>query len=305
MYKLIRLFLIGILIVFTISSCKNSVIMIMDGARYSETWGDSTHKNIPYMANEMADKGLVCTRFYNDGPTYTMAGHTAITTGYYAEINNAGGELPTHPSVFQYYNKKNYSDSSLTWIIASKDKLSVLANCKDANWNYKYMPEADCGVNGLGVGSGYRSDSLTYVRINQIFAKNHPRLVLINFKEPDESGHSGDWERYLKAIKETDKYIYLVWNYLRNDKFYSNSTAVFVTNDHGRHSDGVLNGFVSHGCTCDGCRHIFFYASGPDFKSDVISTTRRDLVDIPATIAFLYKFDLVGSQGEVITELFK
>ena len=60
---------------------KNVIIIVVDGVRYSETWGDSTHQYIPYFSTKIADFGVVNTEFYNNEVTVTTAGFTAITTG--------------------------------------------------------------------------------------------------------------------------------------------------------------------------------------------------------------------------------
>ena len=69
---------------------ENVIVLIMDGPRYSETWGDSTHKLIPNMANHMAQRGVISTNFRNNGPTFTCSGHTAICTGVYQNVKNNG-----------------------------------------------------------------------------------------------------------------------------------------------------------------------------------------------------------------------
>jgi len=282
---------------------KNVFIIVMDGPRYSETWGDSTHQYIPRMSKEMSKEGVVSTNFRNNGPTYTNSGHTALTTGIYQQLNNTGKQLPKKPSIFQYWRKAYDTPDSSTYIIASKDKLEVLANCKDSKWANMYQPLTDCGVSGNG--SSYRADITTYNNTLSILKKTKPNLVLINFKEPDASGHGNLWERYLKEITVVDEYIYQIWKFLKNDSFYGGTTTVFVTNDHGRHLDGKKDGFISHGCNCEGCRKINFFAYGPDFKSDVIFDNERHLIDIPATIAELLHFDMPTGKGEVMTELFK
>lgn len=283
---------------------QNAIVIIMDGARYSETMGDSSKHYIPYINEVIAPFGVSNTLFYNDGPTYTNGGHAAITTGYYQEISNDGTEYPLHPSYFQYYNQTNALKQSLSWIVASKDKLSVLANCTDHNWRNNFLPSFDCGTDGSGTGCGYRNDSLTCLRAKEILAQHHPRLMLINFAEPDGSGHSGDWSNYVKAISKTDRYIHDIWKFLRSDKYYRSTTAVFITSDHGRHSNGVLDGFINHGCPCDGCRHLMFVASGPDFKSNAVIQQHYELRDISATIAELMGFSFT-SDGEVMQELLK
>lgn len=129
-------------------------------------------------------------------------------------------------------------------------------------------------------------------------------MVLINFREPDYTAHSGNWPEYLKAIQTSDKLVYQLWQFLQNDSFYSNTTAMFITSDHGRHSDNVADGFASHGDDCEGCRHLCFFALGPDFKKGSISTIARQQPDLTATIAHLMVIKMDEVEGEVMTELF-
>jgi len=274
----------------------------MDGPRYSETWGDSTHQFIPRMANDLKPRGIISTQFYNKGPTYTSAGHTAITTGNYQEINNAGLEIPENPSIFQIWLEKYKLDSTLAWVIASKDKLAVLADCQNSKWAGTYNASTNCGINGLG--TGYRDDSTTFEMTKSILATYHPQMVLINFKEPDFSGHQNNWSKYVQGISDVDEYIYQIWNFIETDSIYKGTTTLFVTNDHGRHLDTISTGFSGHGDECDGCRHINFFACGPDFKKNSIIDVPYQLIDIPTTIAHLMNFNFPSGQGKVMHELF-
>ena len=129
--------LIAILFITTVCiSCKkravtpkykteNIIVVIVDGARYSETWGDSSHKYIPHLSGQLSKTGVINTQFYNNGPTYTLAGHTSITTGFYQEINNSGNEIPRYPSFFQYFNTRYLFNKTISCIIYSKDKLDI------------------------------------------------------------------------------------------------------------------------------------------------------------------------------------
>ncbi len=284
---------------------ENIFIVVMDGPRYSETWGDNTHSNISFMSDSLANIGIINTNFYNDGPTYTLAGHTSITTGFSQEINNGGQELPRYPSIFQAWLKEYPNDSLKAWIITSKDKLEVLANCQDSIWADKFNPSTNCGNGGNGVGSGYRHDTLTQIAIKEIINQHKPKFVLINYREPDYSGHSGNWTSYIKGIKSSDSLIYDLWKYIQTDDNYKNKTTLFVTNDHGRHLDGISSGFKSHGDNCEGCKHIFLYATGPDFKENVITNQRRNQTDITQTVAELLGIEVPFGNGELMTELFK
>lgn len=278
---------------------ENVVIVIMDGPRYSETVGDSTHQYIPHLWNDMRDSGIICTSFYNDGITFTVNGHVAITTGHYQSIDNTGLELPAFPSLFQHWINAHPGNSSKTALICSKDKLEVLANTTQYQFKNKFMPPSDCGNNGNG--SGYRSDSITYLRVMQALATTKPKLLLVNFKEPDFSGHAGNWNGYLEGITQTDEYTYNIWQFLNTDAYYKGKTTFIYTNDHGRH---LGNEFQHHGDQCEGCRHIFLYAQGPDFKKGILNDQNASLVDLHATIRELLHLDHSSSEGNVMFSLF-
>lgn len=284
---------------------QNVILVVVDGLRYSEGWGDSTHQYIPRMAGIVSKEGVINTQFYNPGDTYTSAGHSNLTTGIYQTIDNGGLELPDNPSLFQYWNQVYGKDQKKSWIIASKDKLAVLGDCKNRYWSGKYNPMVNTGIEGRGIGSGYREDSLTLKTVLEILKVQQPNLVLINFRDPDYSAHSGVWTSYVDGIRKTDDYVYRLWQFLQDDLYYRNTTTLFVTSDHGRHLDSVADGFVSHGDGCEGCRHLNFFALGPDFKKGLQVNVNREQIDVPVTIAELLGFEFPNSQGNIMFELFQ
>ncbi len=282
---------------------KHVIIFVVDGARYSETWGDSTHQNIPFLYHTLLPQGIMLSSFRNNGYTWTSAGHDAICTGNYEPLDNGGNELPSYPTIFQYWRKANDAPAEKAWIITSKDKLYVLSNTKDLDFQTKWMPRYDCGINGPL--SGYRDDSITNLHVKNTLQQYHPDMMLVNYREPDFSGHAGVWSNYIAGIRSTDHYISEVWAYLQNDPYYAGTTTIIVTNDHGRHLDSVLNGFVSHGDGCEGCRHVEFIAAGPDCKRNVISDLNYETVDIPRTVSELMGFPMPTGGGKVIREILR
>jgi hypothetical protein len=280
---------------------KNVIILVIDGIRYSETWG-KVPGIIPNLYNTMQPRGTFYSNFLNDSLTYTNAGHTAITTGIWQIIDNFGAELPANPSFFQQWLKQTGKPAKAAWLICSKDKLNILANTLNPEWQNKFLPSFNCGVNGPG--TGYRADSLTLIAVKQILTADKPNLVLINFMEPDGYAHAGNWNKYLRGIANDDRYAKQLWDFLQKDKFYRKTTALFITTDHGRHLDNVDGGFVDHGDNCEGCQHISLLALGPDFKKGQIVAERHTLLDISTTVARLMGFEFSQSRGKVLKELF-
>lgn len=282
---------------------RNAIVLIMDGVRYTEAWGDPQRKNLPAQA-ELAKQGVICTHFHNKGETMTNPGHAALTTGFYQCIDNGGSQLPAQPNMFQLWRKATGQPASAAWVITAKDKLFILADSADRAWEGQFTPSSDCGARGEYGVRRYRSDAATWAAAQKTLARDHPRLVLINFKDPDGTGHGGDWNAYLRAIQQTDQYAGQLWRWLQDDPAYAGSTALFVTADHGRHSDGVATGFVDHGCNCEGCRHLPFLALGPDFRQGTVVDTAYESIDLAPTIGVLLGFTVPGARGKVMTALF-
>jgi hypothetical protein len=284
---------------------KYIIVLVVDGPRYSETWGDSTHKYIPNMV-KMSKEGVIHTNFYNDRFTYTSSGHTALTTGYAQAMENVKGtQLPDHASYMQYYLQKTGKDSTAAFLITSKDKLAILSNTVDTIYHNRYRPAQNCGNGGKGQGSGYRVDSITCRVILQTLKNIKPDLVFANFREPDFSGHACSWNNYLKGIRDTDSLVYEIFKFINTDRHYKGKTTLLVTNDHGRHLDGLKEGFCEHGDSCLGCEHINLFAYGPDFKKNYISAAYGNQTDLTATVAVLLGLQMPYSQGKILKDLFK
>ncbi len=281
---------------------KNVIILVIDGPRMTETFGDKTCQYIPHLSKDLAPQGVLFTNFRNNGKTNTNSGHTAITTGAYQSIKNDGTELPKYPSMFQYYLKKTGLPKEKAWIVASKGKLNILANARKKGWFNSFMPSDYCGPSGNG--NEYSADERTWNVVLNKLEVDRPNLMLINLLEVDTRGHSNDWPNYLGAIQRTDEYAFQLWEYIQSNEYYKDNTTLIITNDHGRHLDGHKTGFKEHGDGCEGCRQMYMLALGPDFKQGQIVTEEYEQIDISLTIAKLLHFDMPTSKGRVISSLF-
>ncbi|MFA7274501.1 MAG: sulfatase [Crocinitomicaceae bacterium] len=281
---------------------ENVVILVIDGPRYSETFGEPTRQYIPNFRDSLLPQGTFFNQFYNEGSTFTNAGHASITTGRYQKVENSGLEVPKYPSIFQYYmrdKKRNYNDA---WIITSKGKLDILANSSYKGWENTNLARTWCGPEGEGYG--YGNDAYTMQIVDSVIDHFHPRLLLVNLLEVDVQGHAGNWEGYLSGIRSTDQQALALWNKLQSDPIYRNKTALFITNDHGRHCDGKKDGFVSHGGGCECCRHISLTALGPDFPKGKVISEKHEMIDVTATAAAILGLNMPTSRGQVIRPLF-
>lgn len=278
------------------------VVFVIDGPRYTETFGDSTYQYIPHLGKELKKEGVLFTNFMNNGVTHTTPGHTAITTGVYQSIKNDGSVLPKNPSFMHYYLKQTGLPQTSCWVISSKGKLHVLGKTKNKIWKDQYLPARYCGLNGDE--KNYVGDAATWKKITEIYPTFSPKLSLINLLAVDANGHANQWEEYKQALKDCDQYVYDFWKMIQKHPLMKEKTSLFITNDHGRHLDGRKDGFVSHGDKCMGCKHISLLAIGPDFKKNVIISKERELIDISKTISFMMKFEMPTSEGKLMDELF-
>ena len=282
---------------------KHVIILVLDGPRWSETYGDSTFKNVIQQKEFLIPQGVFFNNFSNNGVTYTNSGHVALTTGVYQRVENTGKELPKYPSIFQYYLKQYKADKRKAWVMTSKGKLDILAYTRNKAWERRYYPSSYCGTKGSGLG--YPNDVKMFSIFKGLLKAHKPVITLINLLEIDAWAHQNRWDKYISSLKQNDKLAVELWNFIQADSVMKDKTTLFVTNDHGRHLDHVKNGFVSHGDKCEGCTKISLIGIGPDFKSGVEVNRPYHLLDVNATAAELLHINMPTAKGSVIWEMFK
>ncbi|MDP4761398.1 MAG: alkaline phosphatase family protein [Crocinitomicaceae bacterium] len=283
---------------------KYVVILVIDGPRFSETYGDSTCQLSPVLCDSLRYEGAFYENFRNNGPTYTVPGHTAIVTGSYQRISNAGTSLPKNPSLFQYYLKATGAPKKDAFIVASKGKLDVLANTKNKKWHDQFVASTYCGPNGAGIG--YGKDEKTFAKVTELVTSPEaPHVMLINLLAVDVYGHANNWEKYKESITACDAYVARLWSMIQTNPATKDQTTLFITNDHGRHLDRVKSGFINHGDRCEGCRHISLLVLGPDTPKGLSVKKQGELIDLSKTISTLLHFDMPSSKGRFLEEAFK
>jgi len=282
---------------------KYVVILVIDGPRFSETYGDSTCRLSPILCDSLRYQGAFYENFRNNGPTYTVPGHTAMVTGNYQHIANTGTSLPKNPSLFQYYLKASSAPKSDAYIVASKGKLDVLANTENKKWNNQFIASTYCGPNGNGLG--YGKDDKTFAKVTELVSSpDAPHVMLINLLAVDVNGHAANWEKYQESITACDAYASKLWQLIQENPKMSNQTTLFITNDHGRHLNGHKSGFVSHGDRCEGCKHISLLILGPDTPKGLSIKKEGELIDLSKTISELLHFDMPTTKGRFLVEAF-
>jgi hypothetical protein len=264
---------------------QNAIIAVIDGARYSETFGsDSLY--IPHIWNQLRPLGTIWTNFYNDGLTKTDPGHATIASGIWQNIANKGFDRTEQPMVFEYFRKYTGAPEKATAVVVGKDKLNNLTYSAHPDYGEKYKAPLFMSSNDTSVLSD----------VKKVLSLNQPQMMIINLPSVDSAGHSGKWTKYITAIHSADSLIWNLWQTIQSDSLYKNITTLFVTNDHGRHDD-THGGFKGHGDSCEGCRHVICLAVGRGFQAHQIIKQRRTQCDIAPTVGELLSFPTPFSTG--------
>ncbi len=275
---------------------ENVMIVIIDGARYSETFGDPSHQYIPEMY-ELSNQGTIIHNFYNDGVTYTSRAIPALWCGAWTEVrdtlyNGSWTNYAVMPTLFEYYRKqKNQPAEECYYVLKYIPDLWLPSF--DPDYGPDYWPEFQ------SMGS---TDNDVAYQTEYVMDNFHPHFLWVYLADVDHAGHSGVWSEYTEAIINADQIVGQLWDKIQSDPFYANKTTMIVTNDHGRH-DPQHGGFSGHGCGCEGCRHIQFLAIGPDIKVNNNTNQYRTIPDMAVTASHLLGIDPEKATGQVMHEI--
>jgi hypothetical protein len=251
---------------------RHVVIVVIDGARYSETLGDTSYANHRRMGRLMAPLGARA-QCWNDGLTVTIPGHAAVLCGVYQPLANDGTERPHLPTLFEYFRENTGAPAAQTWFVAGKAKLAVLSNSDHPAYG---------AANAAQTSAAQLADTAVMADAGARMLSDHPVILAINLADTDRIAHGGDWAGYLRAIQVADSLVYDLWVKIQADTVLAGHTTLFVTNDHGRHDDDH-GGCANHGDGCEGCRRVELLVMGPDSRTGYVSATRMQSIGIAPT----------------------
>lgn len=272
------------------------MIVIIDGARYTETFGDPNHTYIPEMWG-LRTQGTYLTNFNNDSLTFTSRAIPALWSGSWTGVrdtlyNGQYTQYTLKPTIFEYFRRQTSAPEEDCFYV-----LKFISNLWLPSFHPNYGPQTWPRFHSQGFSDQDVADEAQYV-LNQF----HPHFIWVYLADVDAAGHSGNWSNYVRAIQNADSIVGVLWNAVQADPFYQNSTYLFVTNDHGRHDD-QHGGFSGHGDGCEGCRHIMFLALGPDIKQNNVSNQYHRIPDMTVTACELLGLNPEYATGEVMYDM--
>lgn len=291
------MFLLFVTISYSQPPPQHVILVIIDGARYSETLGDAGGQYIPRM-KQLASQGSIVQTFLNDSITITKQAIPAIWCGSWSKprdtvINGFSTQYATVPTVWEYLRKDHALDST--------DAMYILKYL-NGPWLPSYHPQYGPLYWPKYVLQG-SNDLQVWQNARALFETLHPRFAILYLADVDGAGHSGNWTTYTRAITVADSIVGMLWDFLKTNPHYKNTTTLIVTNDHGRHLDGVGSGFVGHGDGCWGCRRIMLLSIGSAVKQGFSSSIQRKIPDITPTVGAILNFSSPFVSGTVISEL--
>lgn len=280
---------------------RNVIVAVMDGVRYSETFGDPARTLIPNLAT-MEKEGTLFTDFRIAGPgiSVTRQGHSTISTGTWQTVA-LGGARMTMPTFFEYARNELGWKQTDCWCVFGKGKYAFADFSSFPGYGENYRPWF---INSIGETELKNDDAV----LDAVFAamdKDKPHLIFINFGYTDHIAHVSTFDKHQVAIRHCDEIFGRLWKKVQSTPGYKDQTTVFFTNDHGRHNNKPnmpSDGFKDHGDKCDGCRHIMLLAVGPDIKRGVKVDRKAQQIDICPTVGELLGFQTPFADGKVMAD---
>ncbi len=281
---------------------QRAVILVLDGARMEETFGDGssdasggpTAEIMPEVRGALLDQGGVAAPAYVTGPTFTSAAHVDLLTGvrqYYAMLPASDGYgpwRPDHPSLFEGLRAERG---------LAEDQVAMAANTTlmgDLAWGW---------APGFGedVAGAYHTvmdpddpedvsldDGDVIDQVKASLTDDDAVFVLANLHQIDRAGH-GNPTVYANYVADTDGPITQLWKWLQDAAGDGDDLPlVVVVSDHGRHRFvESLQPWAHHGCSCSGCREVPLLVLGPGIEPGTLASRPYLLEDVHHTVAWL------------------
>ena len=310
---------------------EHVIIMVMDGARLDETFGDGyseasaslTADLFQPVKERLGPIGTIIKPGYNTGITITGPGHCNLLTGarqefgHFATPAGAGMYRPELPTLYEAFRDQFGSPEAQMVLTGNTDHVESLAyslypgfgSADQANYRLVSDPsdpnDTEPAANDVQVVDAVQSR----LEIDQ------PRLLLANLHAMDRAGHyNSDPMAYGQRVEQMAQPLVDLWDWIQSDQSgeMKDSTVLVIVADHGRHRWGDeaeerLGGsdgpdFRNHGDQCRGCREIPVIMVGPGIKQGVTITAPYTQEDISVTVARLLGVALPYGSGMVIEE---
>jgi hypothetical protein len=153
-----------------------------------------------------------------------------------------------------------------------------------------------------------RKDRLLTALTLRALAKLKPRMVMINYQDPDYV-HWGNRSFYTRAISIIDEGVREIYAAVQSDPFYRDNTVFVVVPDCGRDSNRCMSVPFQHHFNTRSSHEVFVIASGPGIQRGGVRVERarpHQQISVAGTIGKIMGFPTPRVDGGawVLQEMF-
>lgn len=316
---------------------QNIVVLVVDGARIEETFGDESNYGegwseaaesptadiLPRIQTQLLPAGGLVRPGYVVGETNTQQAHSDFLTGFREPVGpitlnqGVGPFRLDHPTLFELARQQWDLDEDQVVLTSNTIQMVTLAHSLHPAYGEDYratnvfwdeedvaresetMWETEDNWNNPGRDDGVVIDDV------KAWLEGGARLVVANLHQVDRTGHEHP-TAYDNYVSRVDNPIYQLWRWIQStDSGLRNKTLLVVFSDHGRHRNVEYDySWRHHGCGCTGCREVPMLLLGPGIDPGAEAEERQVLEDLSQTAAWLAGLDMPYGTGMVMEDLF-
>ncbi len=302
---------------------ERAAILVPDGARIEETFGDAdtwgagysdaaggpTDRIMPEVRARLFGRGALAQPAYNVAITITAPAHADLLTGarlpfgHFPSEEGAGRYRPLLPTLFEL---------ARTQLAVAEDQAVLTANTV-------HLQALDWSLHpgfGEAVGGTYafvsdaedprRPNGFDTVVIDAVRSQLDAGAVLVvaNLHQIDRAAHYNP-PQYVPDVTAVDAPLADLWDWIEGgESGLEGRTVLAIAADHGRHRWDTTTEFpwMNHGDQCSGCREIPLLLLGPGVRRGVVLTSPVLFEDLGVTVGWLLGLDMPLATGRVMTE---
>src|SRR5262245_39686259 len=245
----------------------------------------------------------------SNGHNFSYPGYNEFLTGYAdPRIDSNDKNLNTNINVFEWLNARPGFNGRVAAAV-NWDVLPWILNAPRAGfpiWSGFDVPDGtrrlpvpetltELVEHGRTVWSGVLLDTFVAYAAKHAVRTLKPRALYVSFGETDDWAHEGNYERYLKAAHEFDRFIGDLWSLTQSLPEYRGTTTFFIAVDHGRGPAPVA--WKNHGKEIPDSAYMWFAVLGPDTPAlgERSNTPAVKQAQIAATVAALVGEDFCAA----------
>ena len=296
---------------------RNLFIIVMNGVRYNDAYGDRNHLYIDNIWNKLRPLGTICTKFENKELTLPIPAQASLLTGVWHVFKNPFSETirPAFPTLFEYWKSAGNAAENSVYFASSRPEFEILTCSVNSDFGSKYTPVFMADKNEKVNENAIYEKALPYI------LEKHPSFVYLSLNagggthspekelsaecplkgQVDACGGSGGLNAYYESIILMDQIAFDLWDRIQHVEVYKDKTVFLVVSAHGRHTED----YHGYGDKCRGCTQLFAIALGPGIKKNFVSTRERTLIDICRTVGAIFGIPVPYAKGDIMKELFE